>query len=198
MADQSTFGAILAGGKGRRFGARKALAPLCGAPLAAHVARVLRHEVSVLAVVGDAEVAALLSADALTDPPGVAEGPLAGVLAGLLWAHAHGKQWLATAPCDAPLLPDDLVARLKAGAELTGAPGAHAHTADVAHPLCALWATGLLPHFQAALRGGDHPPVHRFAAEIGAARVLFDNPDEFLNVNTQEDLARAEAILARR
>lgn len=198
MTDQHIFGAILAGGEGRRLGGRKALALLDGAPLAAHVARVLRRDVVELAVVGDTDAALLLQAVALSDPPEIAKGPLAGVLAGLTWARAGGASWLATAPCDAPLLPDDLIARLKWGAEQAGAPAAHALTSDGAHPLCALWATNLLPRFQVALRGGAHPPVHRLAAELGAARVLFDDAEAFLNVNTPEDLARAEAILTHR
>ena len=46
-------------------------------------------------------------------------GPLAGVLTGLDWArtHAPGCRWVASVPCDAPFLPRDLVARLRAAAE---------------------------------------------------------------------------------
>jgi len=50
-------------------------------------------------------------------------GPLAGILAALQAAKAQGLAWLATAPCDAPFLPLDFVARLKARIH-EGAPAA--------------------------------------------------------------------------
>ncbi len=41
-------------------------------------------------------------------------GPLAGILAGMDWAHAHypAIEWVASAPGDCPFLPRDLIPRL--------------------------------------------------------------------------------------
>lgn len=131
----------------------------------------------------------------LADPAGAPDGPLAGVLAGLRWAES--AHWLATIPCDAPLLPDDLVTRLIAGAEAASAPLAYAATTDGPQPLCAVWRPALAGKLVDALAGG-HPPIHAFAAEVGAVRVRFDDASTFLNINTREDLDRAEAMLAGR
>jgi molybdopterin-guanine dinucleotide biosynthesis protein A len=138
------------------------------------------------------------SASAVAFSPGAASGPLAGVLAGLAWAQREGFGWLATAPCDAPLLPGDLVPRLSDGAASSGARLALAATSDGWQPLCALWRTDLATELAAALADGRHPSVHGFAEAVGACVVEFEDASAFLNINTPEDFARAQAMFARR
>jgi len=120
-----TAGVVLAGGLSVRMGIDKALAPLAGQPLIAHVAARLDPQVDALFVNANGDLARFrgigraIVADAGARPGG---GPLAGVAAALAYASLLGAQWLATAPCDAPFLPLDLVARLAAAAERRGAP----------------------------------------------------------------------------
>ena len=81
------FGVILAGGQGQRMGGvDKALVPLAGAPLLAHVIARLEPQVERLALSakGDAARFARFGLPVLPDGPGA--GPLAGVLAALRWA----------------------------------------------------------------------------------------------------------------
>jgi molybdopterin-guanine dinucleotide biosynthesis protein A len=185
--------AILAGGQSRRFGADKAMADLAGAPMIAHVAAALGGDAAALAVVGHAAAARRLAATALRDPPGAVRGPLAGVLAGLDWAASLGADWLATAPCDAPLLPRDLWRRLIAAAKAAGASAAHAATADGVHALCAVWRPALAAPLRAYFARGLHPPVRELARD--AAQVLFADASPFVNVNTRADFARVAAHL---
>src|SRR5690349_16515559 len=104
-------GLVLAGGQSSRFGSNKALALLGGETLAGRMVRVMRGQCAHVAL---SAREALLGPEVLTlaDPAGVAPGPLAGVLAGLRWAKSAGAAWLVTAPCDAPLLPEDFPLRL--------------------------------------------------------------------------------------
>jgi molybdenum cofactor guanylyltransferase len=197
MNDVRIVGAILAGGEGQRIGGAKALIDLAGEPLIAHVARALRGGVTALAVVGDAFSAELLGAEGLSDPVGVAQGPLAGVLAALEWAERSGAAWLATAPCDTPFLPRDVVQQLAAGAAASGALIVCAETPDGAQPMVALWRSDLAASLRVVLQTGKHPAIHRLLDDFGASRVSFDGAD-FVNVNTPEDLARARALLAPR
>jgi molybdenum cofactor guanylyltransferase len=190
-------GLVLAGGTSSRFGAPKAQAVLGGASLTTHVARTLQPHVGALAIAGD-NPSPDLNAAALRDPPGAPRGPLAGVLAGLEWAEQGGFSWLASAPCDAPLIPSDLVPRLWAAATSSDARLVLAATSEGWQPLCALWRTGLAGDLRAALAGGRHPSVHGFAEAVGVCIVRFEDANAFLNINTPEDLARAEALLARR
>lgn len=169
---------------------------LAGASLAEHVAARLRPYVRALAVAG-VQGTDGLGADPLADPPGAPAGPLSGVLAGLDWAAGKKLDWLLVAPCDAPLLPAEFAPRLAAAADASGAPLAIAATADGWQPLCGLWRTTLAGALRAALADGRHPPVHRFAEEAGAAIAWFDDASRFLNINTTEDLANAEALIRR-
>lgn len=186
--------AILAGGQSSRFGADKAMADLGGKPMIAHVAKTLSGAAAI-AVVGNARAAASLGAADLCDPVSAVRGPLAGVLAGLEWAEALGVSWLVTVPCDAPLIPEDIAERLISAAEAAGVGAAFAATASGLHPLCAAWRPALAAPLRDFFSRGVHPPVRELVPD--AARVVFDDEEAFLNVNTRQDMALALARLAR-
>jgi molybdenum cofactor guanylyltransferase len=193
-------GLVLAGGRSLRFGGEKAVALLDGRPLLLWAAQRLKRSCENVAinVRPDTEAEALAKAEGLPtvyDAPGDAAGPLAGVKSGLIWAASVGARALAVSPCDAPLLPDDLFARLIAGAE-DGA--AMAETVDGRQPLCAVWPVKALSLLQSALEGGAHPPTWRVLEQFGARKIRFENAEAFANLNTREDLAAVEAARSRR
>jgi molybdopterin-guanine dinucleotide biosynthesis protein A len=192
-----TAGVVLAGGRSTRMGGDKALAPLAGRPLVVHVAARLAPQVDALFLNanGDAARFASLSCAVVADAASnVGGGPLAGVAAALRHAQTRGFAWLATAPCDAPFLPLDLVARLATAAEQADAPIAVAATAAGLEPMFALWSTALAPEVEAALTAGDGGP-RGLITRFGAAEARFDNADAFANLNTPEEFAAAAARL---
>ena len=63
------------------------------------------------------------------------------------------------------------------------------------HPTFALWPVALRDDLRAALAAGLRKVV-AWTDPHGCATVLFPDPDAFFNVNTPEDLARAEALAA--
>jgi molybdopterin-guanine dinucleotide biosynthesis protein A len=188
-------GLVLAGGRSLRFGGEKAAALLGGRPLLLWAALRLQASCGAVAVNvrPGTEAEALARANGLPvlhDAPGDADGPLAGVRAGLDWAAGIGARALAVSPCDAPLLPADLFARL---IDAAGQGAAMAETGDGLQPLCSVWPVTALPAVSAALAGGAHPPTWRVLEGLGAARVHFEPPEAFANLNTREDLLRAQA-----
>ena len=192
-----TAGVVLAGGLSTRMGTDKALVPLGGRPLIAHVATRLAPQVDALFVNanGDAARFASLGCAIVADVAASAGGgPLAGVAAALGYAQARGFAWLATAPCDAPFLPLDLVARLAAAADEKGAPIAVAASARGLEPMFALWSSALTRAGETALAAGDGGP-RSLMARLGAAQALFADADAFANLNTPEEFAAAEARL---
>ena len=192
-----TAGVVLAGGRSTRMGVDKALAPLAGRPLVAHVAARFAPQVGALFVNanGDAARFAFLPCAVVADAaPDAGGGPLAGVAAALRHARAQGFAWLATAPCDAPFLPLDLVARLAAATDESGAPIAVAACASGLEPMFALWSTALAPEVEAALAAGDGGP-RRLMTRFGAAQAFFSDADAFANLNTPEEFAAAAARL---
>jgi molybdenum cofactor guanylyltransferase len=188
-------GLVLAGGRSLRFGGQKALATLAGETLVARMARMFGRDCGSVAVSGSE---ALLGPGypALPDPAGVPSGPLAGVLAGMRWGSSIGAEWLVTAPCDTPLLPDDFTRQLIDGAEVAKADMAVFASDDGMHPLTAAWRTSLLPVLEKALQA-SHPPVHELAEQLGAARIAVASK-HLININTPQDLERAGQILASR
>ena len=189
-----TAGLLLAGGRSQRFGMEKALAYFRDAPMMDSIA--LRFDgLAALAVSarpdsGAERRAQQLGLPVLHDAPAFPAGPLAGVCAGLQWATGLGLSFLATAPCDAPLLPLDLFPRLLAA--IGTAPAAYARTQQATHPLCAVWSVRLLATLRAPLNAGKHPSVRRLLADIGAKPVSFADERAFLNANTPDALTDLE------
>jgi molybdopterin-guanine dinucleotide biosynthesis protein A len=191
-------GAIIAGGRSSRFGAEKAVATLAGRTLLEHAADKLRAVADRIAVNAPADSAAAALATRLglpvvSDAPDDPEGPLAGIKSALAWAASEGATFLATAPCDTPLLPRELYPRLHK--EIAGAAVAIAETADGPHALCGLWRVSALPELVAILAEGRHPPVRDALAALGVIRARFDDAAAFANVNTPDDLARAATLV---
>ncbi len=200
-----TVGVILAGGRATRMGGGdKGLLALGGRSILAQVIERLDPQVDRLALnangdparFGDFELPVL--ADGTADRP----GPLAGVLAGLDWAAGLGAEWVASAAADTPFFPRDLVARLEAARAQAGTPLAMAVTPREGggvdrHPTFGLWKVALREDLRAALGSGLRKVV-AWTGPHGCAEAVFAGEGEpFFNVNTPEDLARAQAMAAR-
>lgn len=188
-------GLILAGGLGRRMsadgqGVDKGLQPFRGRPLVAHVIERLAPQVGALLVNANRnrERYEALGATVVADAIGGFAGPLAGVHAGLL---AASTRYLATAPCDSPFLPLDLVERLGAGLIARGARVAVARTGAQPHPVFLLLDREVLPSLQAFLASGRRK-IDAWYAGIELAEVDFDDDDAFRNINTPEELRQYE------
>ncbi|MFO1184949.1 MAG: molybdenum cofactor guanylyltransferase MobA [Bauldia sp.] len=196
-------GVLLAGGEGRRLGGGdKGLRPLAGRPLIEHVRRRLAPQVGamVLSANGDPRRFAAFALPVVADAGAGSQGPLAGLLAGLRWARANapGARFLASAACDTPFLPTDLVARLKAASGKQRV--ALAASRGTVHPVFGLWPVALADRLEGWLAGEEGRSVQAFARAVGYVEVAFaDGPggDPFFNVNTPEDLQAAETLAAR-
>jgi molybdopterin-guanine dinucleotide biosynthesis protein A len=195
----AVVGVVIAGGRSVRFGGEKAVAELAGKPLLLWAAARLARSCTAVAINArpGTEAEALALAEGLTvlhDMPGDAAGPLSGVKAGLQWAQHLGARAIAVSPCDVPLLPEDVFARL---IEEAGTGAAMAETAEGHQPQCAVWPVGALPKLADALANGAHPPTWRMLDSIGAVRVRFASAEAFTNVNTRLDLAAIAGRLER-
>jgi len=189
------FGVILAGGEARRMGgADKAMVMLGGRPLLSHVLDRLEPQVErvLISANGDASRFARFGCTVIADDQ--SQGPLSGILAALIRAADLGATHLVSAPVDTPFLPGDLVPQLLLAAESSANGLALARDATGDHPVTAIWPVGLVPELAASLASGA-AKVTRFTAAQGASFADFPDPRAFVNVNSPEDLARAEAML---
>lgn len=168
---------ILAGGEGRRIGGHKPLRLLGGETLLDRALRRARGwSDDVLVASGE------------SDMPGI-EGPLGGVAAALAW----GGDAL-TIPCDMPFLPEDLPERLQSKEIAT-----IAMSGGRLHPVCALWRARAIEGVADYVATGRRS-LRGFAEAVGYEAVAWEAEpiDPFFNVNDEDDLARAEALLRSR
>ena len=201
MSRKRVAGLVLAGGRSRRFGRDKASVLLAGQTLLAWSLAALDGVCAEVAVSAPAKsqaggLARSLGRTVLPDAPGHPSGPLAGIAAGLAWAGESRRAFLATLPCDAPLVTGAVLETLLAAAADAG--GAFAVTADGPHGLVAAWRTDRAAALRRQLEAGEHPAVRHALAAAGARAVRFDDAGLFRNLNDPADLAEAEAALAAR
>jgi molybdopterin-guanine dinucleotide biosynthesis protein A len=202
-------GVVLAGGEGRRMGAgvAKPLRKLGGKPMVAHVVERLRPQVMDLVIVANDPHSAYrrLGAAVIPDPPDIQRaaeregrrlGPLAGILAGMEWALANHPHvgWVLTAPADVPFLPLDLTVRLCGHIH---APEPDVLTVRGEHAV-GIWSVKLAADLRHAILNEGMRRVEGFARRHAYADLAWPGDTSvFDNINTPEELAAAEARLAR-
>jgi molybdopterin-guanine dinucleotide biosynthesis protein A len=169
--------------------------------LLARVASRLAPQVAALALNANGDPARFAASGLPVIPDTVAgfAGPLAGVLAGLDWAAAQGADTIVTAAADTPFFPCDLVPQLLLASEgmahpLVLAATPHPDRGRIRHPTFGLWPVALRDDLREALEGGLRKVVLWTQAH-GGREALFPDEDAFFNVNTPEDLARAETMI---
>jgi len=185
-------GVVLAGGQGSRMGGvDKGLVPLRGRPMVDWVLARLRPQVDALIINANqnAERYAAFGHPVFPDDIAGYAGPLAGLHAALARAQ---HPLVATAPCDSPFLPTDLVARLHAALTAHHAELAVARTFDQPHPVFCLCRREVLPHLTAFLAAGGRK-IDRWYETLRVIEVRFDDQeDAFRNINTRDELDRLE------
>ncbi|MEM7520891.1 MAG: molybdenum cofactor guanylyltransferase MobA [Pseudomonadota bacterium] len=194
-------GVILAGGAARRMGGGdKSLLLLGGQPMLTHALDRLAPQVAAVALSanGDRTRFNAFGLPVLPDPVGGYLGPLAGVLAGLEWAAAQGADTLVSVAADTPFFPCDLVPQLLLAAEGMTPPlvlaGTQTAGTTARHPTFGLWPVALRTALRRALDTGTRK-VTDWADAQGARTAVFPQEAAFFNVNTPEDLTRAQALL---
>ena len=193
MSKPQITGVVLAGGLGRRMGGTdKGLQELRGQPMVHWVIKRLAPQVDELLINANqnGERYAAFGHRVVPDQiPGFA-GPLAGLHAALATAT---HPLVATAPCDSPFLPADLISRLFSALTAADADLAVTKTFDQAHPVFCLCRRSVLPHLTEFLESGGRK-VDRWYSTLNIVEVAFDDEaDAFENINTHEELGRFEA-----
>jgi molybdopterin-guanine dinucleotide biosynthesis protein A len=168
------LGAVLAGGRSSRFGSDKAEALWGERSLLDHVVARLTSVCSAVIICGR-------HADTIPsvpDRPTPDLGPLGGLNAALHYAGAAGYDRVIVAPCDTPLLDDELFTALASA------------TGDVflaTMPVIGSWRSAHADLLDAHLRSNDSRSMRGWAEAIGATSLRRPAPP---NINYPADLER--------
>ena len=192
MIDRTDItGLVLAGGRGSRMGGvDKGLESHLGMPLAMHALLRLAPQVGSVLINANRNLGAYEAMGVPVWPDSLADyaGPLAGFLTGL---ERCETPYLATVPCDSPLFPTDLVARLAGALEAADAEIAMAATTEngvcQVQPVFCLLRSGLVESLLAYTQSGQRK-IDRWTALHRCVEVPFDDPQAFANANTADEL----------
>lgn len=192
-------GVILAGGRSSRFGgAPKGLARIGGERIIDRVAFALRActDTLLLAANDPAADGWVPGARRVADrTPGL------GALGGLQAAMAHAGTPLLVVAWDMPFVSAPLLQELRARGERGALAVVPEGPDGRPEPLCAWYSNALLPRIERLLAAGERRAMaladgygverlpHAVVAQYGDPTLIFDN------VNTADDLRRAEARL---
>jgi len=189
---------ILSGGKATRMGGGdKCLLPFGDGTLLDHVLDRLSPQAGEIALNanGDAARFASYGLTVVADCLDGFLGPLAGVHAGLEWAAKFGADRIVTVAGDTPFFPDDLVKRLNDMTMDQKHPLVLARTSDGRHPTFGIWPVALRDNLRQSLVAGLRKVVQWTDQHDGRTALFEDANDPFFNVNTPDDLRRAQGRL---
>ena len=188
-------GVVLAGGASRRMGGSpKAAMTLGRETLLERAAGRLRGQVDAL-VVNSNDDLALDGAPTVRDPFEDRRGPLAGVLAAMMWAEENHPTALhvASAPVDVPHLPLDLVERLQGVIPNDGC--AIARAGGHPQPVFGLWPVAMKEALRGFLLTSETLKIMDFVRGQQTGVHDFGEVGPFENVNTPNDLEAARSRL---
>lgn len=127
-------------------------------------------------------------------------GPLTGLYSALRYlGDSECEHGLMLCPCDAPFIPEDLVARLLLAADDSDKPVAVVSYEGELQPTFSLWQKHHLPAIEEAVvtrgQGGLKHMLYALPHVIVEWPTV--EPPPFYNINTPEDLSKANAWLVK-
>lgn len=184
---------ILAGGMARRMGGDdKGLVELNGKAMIEHTIERIKPQVKEILINANRNQTryAEFGFTVLSDEHTGFLGPLAGMITAM--GHTQAD-YLLVVPCDCPLLPRDLVARLLTAIEANGAELAVASDGKREQPVVMLLKPSLRESMTAFLEAGERKIDFWYAKHRFAVAAFADQPNAFVNVNTPEQKQRLAA-----
>ena len=197
----SVVAVILAGGEARRMGGGdKCLLEFGGRTLLDWILARISPQARTVILNANGDPARFAQFD-LPVVPDIADeslGPLLGILSGLTWVaeNVPEAQWAVTLPGDTPFPPGDLVGRFM---EIAAGPDVEvvcAVSGGRTYPPCSLWKVDLAGELREAVIEDRILKIDQWTETRRIEWAEFETGavDPFFNINSPEDLRRAEAF----
>ena len=202
MKEHNILGVILAGGKSSRFGSNKSLSNLSNSKLIEHVInKINKYFSEILIVSNDSKL--------ILDDPNIKIikdckegylGPLVGVLSAMKYANQSNKyNWLITFPCDTPFFDQTIIEKMIQKTSSKKEKIFLIKEKEQRHNIFGAWSTSLEKILEQDLNN-NFRKVDLWADKIGCSYIEKDikKENEFLNINTKEDLELANRIYIKK
>ncbi len=199
MKEHNVLGVILAGGKSSRFGSNKSLSKLANNKLIEHVInKIESYFPKILIVSNDSNLKIEnKKIKIIKDCIEGYLGPLAGVLSAIKYANSYKNKykWIITFPCDTPFFNRIIIKKMFEKINLAEEKIYFIKEKKQRHNIFGMWSTSLEKTLEDDLNN-NFRKVDLWADKIGCNFIEKDiqSKNEFLNINTKEDLKLAEKI----
>lgn len=175
---------ILAGGEGKRFNSEdKGFIKFQNKPFIEHVIERIKPQIDDIVISANRNIDKYrnYSSKVIEDKSDDFQGPLAGIAACIPECN---HDWIVVIPCDIPLLPDDLVAKLKS-VDNNKLIVAKAHEQ---RQLVFLMHASLKENLDKFLQQGHHKAMSWLELQNPDVIMFEDEAGAFININTPKAL----------
>ena len=182
-------GVILAGGASARMGTNKSLVTFKKKIMIKHVYDRLSPQVNKVWINSNIFLEQFPKDLQFRDELTSYTGPLVGIYTGLKSTHT---EWVQFCPTDTPFLPLDLVEKLFKKTKNTSATIILPMVRGQIEPVFSLCHKSTLMGLKSFIFSKKRK-ISEWIAQNNFETVVFDNPDEFSNINNKKDLQKIES-----
>ena len=199
MDHNKILGVVLAGGKSQRFGQDKSQVKLKGKILIDYILSEIVDEFKEILIVANGSIN-FMESPKISTISDFKEGlgPLGGVLSAMKWVKENDKRynWISTFPSDTPFFTKKELKSFYESIQIKENKLFFIKNNETRHNIFGLWSLELMDQLESDLLKGERK-VEFWANSIGVNTINIEhqNIDPFLNINTKEDLEKAENIL---
>ena len=199
MDNNNILPVVLAGGKSKRFGEDKSQVKLGEKILIDYILSELIDEFKEVLIVANDPIKHLSSDNIIKIEDFKKDlGPLGGIFTAMKWAKDNNKsyKWIASFPSDTPFFKKNILNNFFEKVNEKESELFFMTFNDKRHNIFGLWSTSLIDQLEKDLENGSRK-VEKWANNIGVKTInmSFEKEDPFFNINTQEDLKKANKIL---
>jgi len=199
MNENNILGVVLAGGKSERFGEDKIEAILGNKTLIEHTLDKIKFKFKEVIVIS--KKTKIKDYKIVNDCIKGGLGPLVGVLSAMKWAQKNNQsyEWIVTFPCDTPFFNIKIVDEFIKVSKKKDNPLYFIKSNEIRHNIFGLWSIQLIETLEKDIVENNYRKVEKWANKIGVKIIEVENNNEdlFLNINSKDDLIKAEKILKK-
>jgi molybdopterin-guanine dinucleotide biosynthesis protein A len=199
MDHSNILGVVLAGGKSQRFGEDKCQVKLGDKLLIDYILSEIVDEFKEVLLISNNKIKYNHSNKiSLVEDTKKGIGPLGGILTAMKWIRQNNKsyKWISTFPSDTPFFKKQILNNFIEEIKSYEGKLFFINSNNTRHNIFGLWSIDLLERLEKDLENGERK-VEMWANKIGVKSInmKFENKDPFFNINTKEDLIKAEKYL---